>query len=474
MIGAGLLLGNVGCNYDLLPSTELPALESIQNEDDLQMAVYGAYEMITVDRGGYASDYTLYADAVGGDTYWGGNNGHITPFMTFSVDYTHSLTDYIYFAMYEPIAFANMAIAAGEALEQTPGVVRLVGELKAMRAIMHLDIARVYAQVPTLTGINMDAANSGIVIVDRVFPSNQQFTRSTLTETYSFIVNELKNAMTALNTAEGKDKKIGGLNYWSAEAALARAYLYLGDWGNAYTAATNVINGRAYTLYTHDNYLDQWKSDGPSEVIAEFTTSDNSKNNPQRNSLGGYTNPEGYAEVAASTYFKAYITSVNDNDIRKQSVTERTSATGNPNTAWYTIKYTGKTGSGSPTYNNNARIYRLAEMYLIAAEAAVKAGQGANADKYYNDLRRSRYAEGTYTDVTGVTVNDILEDRRIELFCEGHRMLDLKRNNLPVPDANDATKTRPANDNLLLIPYPIKELDVSPGLVQNPGYGDGR
>jgi hypothetical protein len=472
IVGAGLLFANIGCadKFERKPSTSLTNEKAIVDEESLQLAVFGVYEMFTVERGGYASDFLLYADCTGGDATTGYNYGQISPLYSFGVDYTHNITGSMYDALYKPIAFANMAIEAAAKLEQTAQVKRLTGELIAARAILHFDAARVYAQLPTVNGVNMDAANSGVAIVTKTYPRpvDAKFKRSTLTDTYKFVVDELKSALTMLDTSAGKAKKLGGINYWTVESALARAYLYLGDWANAYAAATDVIAGSGYTLFTHDNYLTEWVKEGSSEFITEFTTSSaTTLNTAQWNSLGSYTYPSGYFEVVASSAFSDLVQALDDNDIRKKSLVDYDGAFG-------TIKYLGKTGATNRIYENNPKIFRLAEIYYIAAEAALKNSDNTNALKYYNDLRRSRYAAGTYTDATALTLSDILEDRRVELFCEGHRMWDLKRNNLPIPDHSDATKTKQANDNLLLLPIPLRELDISTEMVQNPGYGDGR
>ena len=157
---------------------------------------------------------------------------------------------------------------------------------------------------------------------------------------------------------------------------------------------------------------------------------------------------------------------MDDNDIRKQSISLRSNA--GANEGYYTIKYMGR--DGTTIYSSNPRPARLAEAYLIASEAAVKGGSTqANADKYYNDLRRERYAPGTYTDAANVTLDDILDERRVELFCENHRLFDLVRNNKPVVRYDAAETYQPDND-LLVHPFPLRETDVNPDLKQNPGY----
>ncbi|MCM1450920.1 MAG: RagB/SusD family nutrient uptake outer membrane protein [Clostridium sp.] len=90
--------------------------------------------------------------------------------------------------------------------------------------------------------------------------------------------------------------------------------------------------------------------------------------------------------------------------------------------------------NSSGTVENGTRdiyLYRLAETYLIAAEAAVKAGDNANALKYINAVRNraSNYAsESGLPEYTGtVTLDDILDERGLELFGEAPRWNDLQR-----------------------------------------------
>ena len=78
---------------------------------------------------------------------------------------------------------------------------------------------------------------------------------------------------------------------------------------------------------------------------------------------------------------------------------------------------------------NNFKVIRLSELYLIASEALLKgatSSDGKKAVDYYNELRKNRFAN--YTPATEVTLDNILDERRIEFFCEGQRYFDLVRN----------------------------------------------
>ncbi len=471
IMAGGVLLGTTRCNeFDLNPSTSLPTNAAITSVDDLQMALNGVYEMMSLDRGGHGSDFGLLADVKGGDAMWIGNSGQIMPLLENEQTQSLGLVGSIYFALNEPIAFANLALEGAEGLggAEDAQIRPYYGELLAVRAFLHFEMARAYAQPPTLSGVDMNKASSGIVLIDKVFTPETEVVRSTLKQTYDFITSELERAIPMMTSA----KVLGGMNAWAAKLILARAYLYLGDNGKAFTLAADVADNSPYELFTPANYVAAWRAEGSSEFIFEVRTSDNTRNSAQRNSLGYYTNPEGYAEVGVNNReeyqnnLMSAFEALSDNDIRKVSVSER--ADGVAKKGYYTIKYMGR--AGTTLYSSNPRPARLAEAYLIAAEAAVKGGSTeANALKYYNGLRSSRYAEGTYTDATAVTMQDILDERRIELFCENHRLFDLVRNNQTVTKY-DGSATYQPNDPKLLLPIPLRELDVCPQLEQNPGY----
>ena len=254
----------------------------------------------------------------------------------------------------------------------------------------------------------------------RFFPFDAKFKRSTLKQTYDFIVADLKKSMELLSK---KEKEASGkINYWAAEALLSRVYLYMNDNDNALKHATNVIANSPYKLYSMNEYLTVWKKTGTSESLFEVLTTD--KSNAQRNSLGYYTNPDGYPECAASEDFKTWLTS-QTTDIRSQSIREKSADKGK-HKGLYTIKYEGQEGASSPLYVNNFKVIRLSEVYLIAAEAKLKGGNAPDAKEavwYYNELRKNRISD--YVDAASVTLEEILDERRRELFCENHRMYDM-------------------------------------------------
>jgi hypothetical protein len=134
------------------------------------------------------------------------------------------------------------------------------------------------------------------------------------------------------------------INYWAAEALLSAAYLYMQDYDNALKHASNVIENSPYDLYTRANYTSVWSQTGTSESLFEVLTTDNT--NAQRNSLGYYTNPDGYPECAASNAFLEFLADKTA-DIRYATVKEKSRVRRKPKRFLYNeirrsgrIKYT--------------------------------------------------------------------------------------------------------------------------------------
>lgn len=89
-------------------------------------------------------------------------------------------------------------------------------------------------------------------------------------------------------------------------------------------------------------------------------------------------------------------------------------------------------GVGGPWHSapQNIRLIRISEVYLNAAEAALKLGQKDKALQYINKVReRARMCgdTGIPADLTDVTLDDIINERRVEFVSEGKRFYDLVR-----------------------------------------------
>ncbi|MGL5564033.1 MAG: RagB/SusD family nutrient uptake outer membrane protein [Tannerellaceae bacterium] len=125
-------------------------------------------------------------------------------------------------------------------------------------------------------------------------------------------------------------------------------------------------------------------------------------------------------------------------------------------TGFYMMKFMDET-TGSATRGKGSEVwfprFRMGEIYLIAAEAAMELGDQGNALKYINAVReRAGISLLTQT----VTIDDIVQERRVELAFENHRYWDLKRLRLAdqVWDNNDNNENAV---HYVLYPYVIDD-----------------
>ena len=452
------------CNpLDQNPSTSTTTDTAITTVEDLANAVNGGYYLATYGTMlTMGSELAIYADLIGPDSYQPASSGQNASKMgMFSLTPADTYAAYGY--LYMALANINNAIEKGQLIEDKEAAAPYIAELYAMRGLFQFHLATLFAPIPT----SGNTANTmGIVLADKVFEISYIGERASLEDTYKQIVADFT---TAIGTGLNKDPYTGHTNYWAALALRARANLYWGKYAEALADCKEIISNSPYSLYTIDNYTSVWSQEGTDEVIMEYLQTDTY--NAQRYAPGYYTNPEGYSEYGVTKEFFNWITS-DANDIRSEMVADYSTApegASNYNTGYYPLKYPGKTGAAAPMYTNNIKVIRLSEIYLIAAEASLKIpAETANAAGYINDLRKNRITG--YTDVASVTLDEILDERRKELFAEGQIAFDYWRNGKSV--VKGGLTIGPA-DNKTVLPLPKEEIDLSKGkLVQNPGYGN--
>lgn len=144
------------------------------------------------------------------------------------------------------------------------------------------------------------------------------------------------------------------------------------------------------------------------------------------------------------------------------------------------VTSTGETGSNyiEAFTDTDFPLFRLAEMYLIYAEAVLRGGAGGEksiAIGYFNDLRERAFGNKS-ANVENITLNDILDERSRELYWECFRRTDLIRYGLYTSGSyvwqwKGGTKNGVGvSDNLNLFPLPATDVMANPNLIQNTGY----
>lgn len=149
------------------------------------------------------------------------------------------------------------------------------------------------------------------------------------------------------------------------------------------------------------------------------------------------------------------------------------------------VKYRNVTATGATPASSNGTfcsidfpLFRLAEMYLIYAEAVKRGGSGgseATALQYLNLLRTRAYGNNS-GNITSYSVNDVLDERARELYWEGFRRSDLVRygkfttGDYLWPWKGGVQNGKGVDAHYNLFPIPSADIIANPHLVQNTGY----
>jgi hypothetical protein len=144
------------------------------------------------------------------------------------------------------------------------------------------------------------------------------------------------------------------------------------------------------------------------------------------------------------------------------------------------VTSTGQNGSNSRHPDTDYPMFRLADAYLIYAEACLRSGGGGclgTALGYVNQVRQRAYGDDSGDITVGeLTLDFILDERGRELGWEGHRRTDLVRYGLFTGGEylwafkGGVASGQAVEESRDLYPIPATEMLANPNLVQNPGY----
>jgi hypothetical protein len=250
----------------------------------------------------------------------------------------------------------------------------------------------------------------------------------------------------------------------AVRAALARYYLYLGNWAQAQDYATDVIESGKYEL--EPDFSSIVEEDFTIEAIFEvgYTLADD----PGTNGNIGLNNLfVGRREIIPSNQAVVALASSESGDRFSSMNFDLNNLSGTDN-GWSVAKY-----GTADADNNNVVVFRLAEMYLIRAEARAQLDNVTGLNSAQTDLNTLRTRANAPT-IAAVSKSQMLrlveEERRYELAFEGHRWYDLVRTGR----AQEVMSAFSVNwrSDFELWPIPQREIQNNPALVgnQNPGY----
>ena len=349
---------------------------------------------------------------------------------------------------YKYIYQANDMLKGIAASPSLSGAVRnsLTGEAKFIRAFCHFYLVNLFGDIPVVRTTDYR--------VNAVAP------RSSVSSVYDFITEDLLSAITEL-PADYRDasnlvttERVRPTKS-AARALLARVALYREQWNVAEQRATEVITGYYQLVMNPDNVFLKNSTEAIwqlQSVVPNFNTYP-----------GAQLIFTGTPTVAAldTNLVKSFAAT----DKRKNAWTKL--LTVSSKNYYYPYKYKVRT---STTISEYSMVLRLAEQYLVRAEARLKQGNLTGAEQDLNVIR----ARAGLSSLNGLPAPALLDsiqrERKFELFAEySDRWLNLKRT-ATVNTAMTAVKGTNWVSADALWPIPQTELNRNPFLTQNPGY----
>lgn len=287
---------------------------------------------------------------------------------------------------------------------------------------------------------------------------NRQIPRSSFEETLEFIESDL---LFALDKLPEESFNSGDATNGAVKALLARFYLFKDNWSEAEKYATDVITGNGTKEYILEEEFENAVADFSTESIFEIVYSAN--DNPGTSTNFGINNLfVGRREIIPSS--EMVLALQNDGGDRQVVLEfDGTNARGSDN-GWTIVRY-------GPF--DNIQIFRLAEMYIIRAEARAQQNNISGTESAESDINVIRERAGVPL-IQGTSTNQMLlvieNERRMELCFEGHRWYDLKRTGRAKTVMDEFTSNWTEKDELW--PIPLREITNNPSLksAQNPGY----
>lgn len=460
---------------DVKPSNSSDASVTIQTEADAKVMLNGLMRRL-ISSDYYGRNFLIYGDAKGGDITIVSQGRGLDPLYTFNHTATGNSYSGFWTRMYNTMLQANNIINGIDELEAEGTTINFdtyKGQALTIRALAHFDMVRLYGKSYT-----DDKDSYGVPVVTKMLAPDAQLSRNSVAETYDQIIKDLKDAEELLP----KKKNNGYINYYANKAIQARVYLTMGDFDKALEASETVINSTEYSLYTNEKWVDSWSEQFGDESILELLM-EKDQGELGSSSLGYYYLRSGderaYGNFIASDYYLNLL-SEDEEDVRWGIMTD--DELGRQGACYKYVGSVDKMGDGKETFTDvNIKVIRLSEIYLIAAEAALKKNSPdkTKAKNYLNEIRK-RAPNVELATAANITEEMILNEKSKELICEGQRFFDLIRADKSITFNDEHVgvtmthreKTIDRSFNKTILPISSTELIANPVLKeqQNPGY----
>ena len=426
-----------------LPVDQLNAGEVFTDDKTATAAIVGIYSDMEFSLP--VSTFLTLLPALSADelTYTSGDDGYLElATNTYLPDNPYTAGAWsIYSTVYE----ANSCI---QGIQHSTGLSpatknQLLGEALFSRAFCYFYLVNLFGDVPLVTS------------TDYRITDTLRRTASALV--YQQIIADLETAQNLMSSDYQTAQRVRP-NSGTAAALLSRVLLYNSRWQDAESQATSLINSVLYSLSGLDSVFLNFSS----ETIWQLMPVNPSFNTQEAPIFF----PNGPFEIPTFPLTTDLVAAFEPSDGRLSAWTGNNNIGGQ--LFYYPAKY--KNPGSSPVTEYHI-VFRLAEQYLIRAEARIEQGNISGAVDDLNKIRsRAGLADLPTTLTPDAATAAIQQERRIELFAEfGHRWLDLKRTSR-VSAVIGALKPTTWTPAAALWPVPQSQISANPNLTQNTGY----
>jgi len=471
-------------NYYKTPADAFAALVSIYDRFGYQTG--GLYDKVAI------------MDAASDDHVAGGGGpsdiNDLQVVNNFTLNPTTGPQGYLWNKGYAGIFRANVFLSKiGQINMDATLKARYTGEAKTLRAIFYFDLVRFFKNIPLLTS---EVDPKQIYDVLQAAPA----------DVYALIEKDLTEAIPSLPNTVTAATEGGRITKGAAQAVLGKVYLWQGKNAQAaeqFALVNGPTPGQANPTYGYKlltNFADLFKVSNKfnTESVLEIVHANSSNGGwgdagaSEGNLLNIIVGPRGYKPILAGApdYYSGYsflpftkeffdfihfdprnkATVANLDSLEKNGIA--TYEKGYANTGYFIEKTIGRVSDKAPTgqtelnFPQDAYEIRLADTYLLEAEAILQSGGAVGSgSRAYQLLNAVRARVGL--NPVAVTLDNLIKERRLELAGEGHRFLDLVRWGKAATVL--AYKGFTANKNEIF-PIPQAELNNTK-IVQNKEYG---
>lgn len=434
-----LSLSTVSCSdfLDQKPDNYISDAAVIKTLSSAKAALNGAYHDLasTSYYGGVYFDagVNLAADNV----TWTGSLNYYYDFDTHQYSAENQLLSYAWYAIYATVNQTNqvidkvMVLNDGSESERR----RIIAEATVIRSLAFFDLARTWGNIPVVK-----QATSSPTQFDGVKQTKAKDVYQLVVDDVLAIYNDLSESSDRVHVTRS-----------AADAFLARVYLYLEQWDKAEQYASKVIDNGNYALGTIQDLIDNKET---AESIWELAYSSSFTN--QQSTYWRSPDQGGRHEWGPSKELVQLLADPTVGGDRKAFYQDFSSA--------QVPDYYVGTLYHRSTLDDDVIIFRLAEQYLIRAEARANQQNVSGALSDLNIIRhRANVSEITDVASTQELINLIADERRVELALEPHRWFDLIR-------TGKAESVLGIKTYQTIFPIPYNDIQADKDLVQNDNY----